>query len=157
MATHLIHLDFITVRILREEDKLWSFSLCIHAPQSSSYLKLVKFEVFRAVEIRVCRRAVFKPIRYTRASLWDEFHLRNPQGLGLILLPVDYACRRCWRRSYRCLIICLVTSSKQNSWLIVQGTEGKTRSRHLEIWGRIQKFPDWTPGVRTTNGTSLYH
>jgi len=23
------------------------------------------------------------------------------------------------------------------------------------IWGSIQKFPDWTPGERTANGTAL--
>jgi hypothetical protein len=28
---------------------------------------------------------------------------------------------------------------------------------HLNIQRHIQKFLDWPPGVRTTNGTALYH
>jgi hypothetical protein len=26
-----------------------------------------------------------------------------------------------------------------------------------DIQGCIEKFPDWLPGVRTANGTALYH
>jgi hypothetical protein len=34
---------------------------------------------------------------------------------------------------------------------------GVTVLHECDIWGCIQKFPDWPPGVRTANGTALCH